>query len=338
MRLRPGDNDQHTRAHLADGIHPTTAGNTVFGPWFAYVLHQALSAVLLTATHDDIVYASLTPAQLPATLYGPRYSRPTTGACFDFASVPLRGGDTPSNITLARHSSLPDVKQMGTGTFFSALPNFAFVNPAEIASSSGFSYVEMVPAADGTLRWKPGVEAVDSGAYIDVAYRYRASGQRVMRRWHEAADGDDDRLDEICITYLSSYEHMGQAEMSCAGDCACGTKAFNAHRAERGSVEESLCNKIVLEPAERARQRTDTTAGEVASNSTIDAIARHAGVGHWRRAAGGGGAVRVFDGGDERGNAFGVDDMRCVVHVEVTSATESDSHHLKLTAFTVRTR
>jgi len=191
LRLPPAHSDPPAAAaHLADGIHPTTAGNLLFGPWFTHALHAAISsapapaAASPAAATDTHPPAPLRWQQLPPPLYGPRYAQPPQRACFTFAGVGLTGGAAPSNITLAARSSLPDRAQMATSTFFAALPNRAFAQPPEVLSSSGFEYVEMVPAADGSLRWKPGLEAAAPGAYVDIAYRTEARGGALIGEVH----------------------------------------------------------------------------------------------------------------------------------------------------------
>ncbi|KAL4856609.1 hypothetical protein ACK3TF_003052 [Chlorella vulgaris] len=66
------------------------------------------------------------------------------------------------------------------------------------------------------------------------------------------------------IVYLSSYEHMGQAEVSCVEGCTCQSKTLNGHMTGLGTQQSIMLVELSL--AARCRLRVmvlpDTSSGE----------------------------------------------------------------------------
>jgi hypothetical protein len=49
---------------------------------------------------------------------------------------------------------------------------------------------------------------------------------------------------EVVVAYLTSYEHMGRARLSCASGCACEAREVEAHRSKRVSVSETAVLRV----------------------------------------------------------------------------------------------
>ena len=110
---------------------------------------------------------------------------------------------------------------------------FVFESPASVAASKAGEIVgRLLPAANVSSQhgWayvekeneklKPGLVAFDPGASVEVSYLLESAG---------IASADSFAL----VEYLTSYEHMGQASVSCTAGCSCITELIDAHSSKQ---------------------------------------------------------------------------------------------------------
>jgi hypothetical protein len=121
----------------------------------------------------------------------------------------------------------------------------------DVIGGEGFQF--FLNTTNGSAKRKPGWVATKPGASMDVAVNtlFMSGGQAV---------GDVD----VVLTYLRSYEHMGQANVTCIAGCTCAGARVDAHRTEHVSVAELVMLRVT--PAERCVVRVlvsaDTSSGE----------------------------------------------------------------------------
>lgn len=119
-----------------------------------------------------------------------------------------------------------------------------------VVSTTGFQYT-----ATETVR---GV-AVNKDGWVGMN-----AGDHLRLRVDTAEEHECQRSN-VSITYLRSYEHMGEADVSCAAGCSCASTRVNAHvAAERVSVHEYLTLQVSRSSACEIEVRIseDTTSGE----------------------------------------------------------------------------
>ena len=143
-------------------------------------------------------------------------------------------------------SRSPDLRKPSTISVASELPSplhqlakestrhcFVFESPASVAASKAGEIVgRLLPAANVSSQhgWayvekeneklKPGLVAFDPGASVEVSYLLESAG---------IASADSFAL----VEYLTSYEHMGQASVSCTAGCSCITELIDAHSSKQ---------------------------------------------------------------------------------------------------------
>jgi hypothetical protein len=124
----------------------------------------------------------------------------------------------------------------------------------DVVGGDGFQF--FLNTTNGSAKRKPGWVASTPGAHMDMA----------IDTWFASATTPEDAIGEVdvVLTYLRSYEHMGQADVSCLSGCTCSQAAVDAHSSERTSVAEVMALRVT--PAARCvvrvRVRNETSSGE----------------------------------------------------------------------------
>ena len=120
-----------------------------------------------------------------------------------------------------------------------------------VTSKKGWKYVAY-ETIRGNKVHKPGFVAESAGAEIELKVRTRFEllplGEPV----------------ELSVRFLTSYEHMGSATLTCVRGCTCGEMTLEGHSLERVSVERAVKTSAsqAAECTLRLRVRGETQSGE----------------------------------------------------------------------------
>lgn len=102
----------------------------------------------------------------------------------------------------------------------------------DVVGGEGFQF--FLNTIDGPVKRKPGWVATRPGAFVDMAvntlFRTSPAGQRT--------------LSDVVVSFLKSYEHMGQADLSCVSGCECQATTVDAHHTDRISVTVTATLKV----------------------------------------------------------------------------------------------
>ena len=122
--------------------------------------------------------------------------------------------------------------------------------PLKLVASKGFEFSEY-QLHGNTTKHKPGWTATDVGSSMDVRVDTRfsapAKSSSTAPRFEvprQRAGGVSKRdalppgMSALVVGYLRSYEHMGQASLTCIKGCKCAPTVIDAHDPETVSVLE----------------------------------------------------------------------------------------------------
>ncbi|GAX75874.1 hypothetical protein CEUSTIGMA_g3317.t1 [Chlamydomonas eustigma] len=94
--------------------------------------------------------------------------------------------------------------------------------PMHVALKEGWTFVENEGGAEGKTVYKPGWTAYQPVSKLEVEVNTDFSAL------HGSEPSVSEKVD-IMVTYLSSYEHMGQAELRCVSNCVCEKRSLDGH-------------------------------------------------------------------------------------------------------------
>ena len=98
--------------------------------------------------------------------------------------------------------------------------------PIRVASADRWAYVENEGGAGGVTVFKPGWTSTEAGATLrlEVDAQFESSPSFNVALGAKVA---------VLFTYLTSYEHMGRAKVSCVSGCECVPGTMEGHEAQR---------------------------------------------------------------------------------------------------------
>jgi hypothetical protein len=233
-------------SHLVskDGIHPSTLGRVLLADYLFAYLGQAFKRAGERAAS---LGAHAPGFPLPATAAQiAEFKRAACGAALPKHPFQASGRDV-YRMRCSGYFGREGREERGSTTNSSS-------SALDIVGGEGFQF--FLNTTNGAARRKPGWVATTAGAHMDMA----------MNTWFESPTTLGEAISEVdvVLTYLRSYEHMGQASISCVSGCTCTEAVADAHRAERVSIAELVVLRVT--PAARCvvrvRVRDETSSGE----------------------------------------------------------------------------
>ena len=207
-------------------------------------LHAKLSMEKYTSSDDHCFGFAPHAAMHTPPIWGTHVSAPSTAAWDTDACPPLPPPPPPPSrrckaarsrhcISLRRRSNSSSLAQCGACPVGEGRPNATLD-----AIPKGWFFCDhaLVRRGDLFVRGKisPGVLSLRPGATLDMRVP-PAEVSRANPCLHKSKDA------RLRLHYLTSYEHMGAAQLSCVGSCACEERRVEALNAEgRASVFEGL--------------------------------------------------------------------------------------------------
>jgi hypothetical protein len=95
--------------------------------------------------------------------------------------------------------------------------------PMHVVLMEGWSFVENEGGAEGKTVFKPGWTSYQPGAKLQVELSTN------FKSLHGSGTAGPANKVDVVVTYLSSYEHMGQAEVQCVSNCVCHKMSMDGH-------------------------------------------------------------------------------------------------------------